>query len=119
TLGKDESALAYFHGCKAMASYRLGRFREAIEWAEKASNSPIAELPANAKAFAVSAMANWQLGEKDAAHAALARGETLAPNFSPERGAVDLGESWVAWTMAKVSLDEATKLLQTGATIGE
>ena len=112
TLGKDESALAYFHSCKAMSSYRLGRFREAIEWAEKATMAPKAELPAKAKAFAVLAMANWQLGEKEPALAALANGETLSPNILPERGPVDLGESWVAWTMARVSLDEATKLIR-------
>jgi serine/threonine protein kinase len=112
TLGKDESALAYFRGCKAMSSYRLGRFREAVEWAETAAMTAKADPPAKAKAFAVLAMANWKLGEKDPARAALANGETLVPNFSPERGAVDLGESWVAWTIARVSLDEATQLFR-------
>jgi len=102
-----------------MSSYRLGRFREDVEWAEKATLGPAAELPAKAEAFAVLAMANWQLGKKDSARAALANGETLAPNISPERGAVDLGESWVAWTMARVSLDEATKLIRAASTTDE
>ena len=96
-----------------MSSYRLGRFREAIEWAEKATMNPVADPPAKAKAFAVSAMANWQLGEKEPARAALANGETLTPHISREGESVDLGESWVAWTMARVSLEEATKLIPT------
>jgi hypothetical protein len=64
-------------------------------------------------------MANWQLGQRDAARAALAKGDTLAPNISPEGGTEDLGESWVAWLIARISLDEATKLIQTGSTTDE
>ncbi len=117
TIGSSEASLPYFQACKAMSNYRLGHFREAVEWAEKAAKSPTAEPPAKAKAFAVSAMANWQLGEKDAARAALASGDTFAPKLAPEHHAEDLGESWVAWLMARISLEEATKLIQAGATI--
>jgi hypothetical protein len=38
------------------------------------------------------------------------------PVFSPEHGG-DLGESRIAWIMARVSLDEAAKLMQTSATM--
>jgi hypothetical protein len=62
-------------------------------------------------------MAHWQLGQKDEARAALARGDALAPNISPEHDTEDLGESWVAWLMARISLDEAMELTQTGSTI--
>jgi len=108
TLGKDEGALPYFHACKAMSSYRLGRLNEAIEWAEKATTHR-AELPAKAKAFAVLALANWRLERKDGARAALVQGDALSPPFSPSR---DLGDSWVAWIIARVSLDEAAALIQ-------
>ena len=37
-LGSGDAALPYFHACKAMTSYRLGRFRAALESAEKATN---------------------------------------------------------------------------------
>ena len=116
TSGSGTDGLPYFQTCKAMSHYRLGNFREAIEWAEKSTKSPTAEPPAKAKAFAVSAMANWQMGHKDAARATLASGDTLAPSLSLERDANDLGESWVAWLLARISLDEATKLLETGLT---
>jgi tetratricopeptide (TPR) repeat protein len=119
TIGSREASLPYFQACKAMSTYRLGRFREAIEWAEKATKSPTAEHQAKAKALGVSAMANWQLGRKDAARAALAKGDASVLNLSREPDTVDLGESWVAWLMARISLDEATKLIRTEATTDE
>jgi serine/threonine protein kinase len=117
TLGKGEASLPYFQAAKAMADYRLGRFNEAIEWAEKTVKAPDAEPPAKGKAFAVLAMANWQLGEKTAASAALANGDEATPRFSIENGTEDLGESWVAWLMARISLDEATTLINHDAAL--
>lgn len=114
TLGSSEASLPYFQACKAMSNYRLGRFPEAIEWAEKATKSSLVE--AQAKAFAVLAMAHWQLGQRDIARAMLAKGDTLAPSIQPARGAADIGESWVPWIFARVSLDEATGLIQSGST---
>ncbi len=114
TLGSGEASLPYFQACKAMSIYRLGRFSEAVEWAEKAANSFTAEPPAKGKAFAVLAMARWQLGQERDARAAVADGDAAAPEFSLEHE--DLGDSWVAWLMARISLDEATKLIQTGST---
>ena len=110
TAGSGGDDLPYFQACKAMSNYRLGNFSEAIAWGEKAAKSSIGF--AQAKAYAVLALAHWQLGQKDEARAALARGDALASGILPENGAVDLGESWVAWLMARISLDEATKLLQ-------
>jgi tetratricopeptide (TPR) repeat protein len=114
TAGSTDAALPYFQGCKAMSNYRLGNFREAVAWGEKAAKCSIDF--AQAKADAVLAMAYWRLGQKDAARTALAQGGILVPNLLPDRGAVDLGDSWVAWLMARISLDEAAELLQTGLT---
>jgi len=116
TLGSADPSLAYFQACKAMSNYRLGRFREAVDWAMKAVNGTTAEAQAKAKAFAVLAMANWQLGEENAARSALAQGDASAPDGVPENDTVDLGESWVAWLIARVSLDEATALIAPAAT---
>jgi len=105
TAGSGGDDLPYFQACKAMSNYRLGNFDEAIAWGQKAANSP-AQF-AQAKAYAVLAMAHWQLGQKDEARTALVRGDALAPR------ADDLGESWVAWLMARLSLDEATTVIKT------
>jgi tetratricopeptide (TPR) repeat protein len=108
-LGSGEAAMPYFEACKAMSSYRLGRFPEAIVWGEKATNSSLDF--ARAKAYAVLALAHLQLGQKDTAQTMLDKGGKLAPVFSSKDENEDLGESWVAWLMARVSLDEAAALI--------
>ena len=115
TLGQRESSLPFFQACKAMSNYRLERFPAAVEWGEKATKS---SMPyAQAKAYAVLAMADWQLEEKDTAQAMLAKGDLLAPSHQSAKNGEDIGESWVAWLFARISLDEATALVQTQSMI--
>jgi len=45
----------------------------------------------NAHAYAILAMAHWQLGEKDAARAMLAKGDSLRPKISAAHDTVDWG----------------------------
>jgi tetratricopeptide (TPR) repeat protein len=113
TLGSGDASLPYFQAAKAMSNYRLGRFSDAIVWGEKAANSPL-DL-AQAKAYAILAMAHWQLGQKEMARAMLDKGGTLAPGVPPGVEAEDIGESWIAWLMARISLDEAAALMQPAA----
>jgi tetratricopeptide (TPR) repeat protein len=115
-LGSGDASLPYFQACKAMSNYRLERFREAADWAEKALNGRTAESQAKAKAFAILAMAKWQMGEKGAARDALTKGDACAPKLSSQDGGEDLGESWVAWLIARISLDEAAALMDTHET---
>jgi len=61
------------------------------------------------------AMAHWKLGQKDTAQAMLDKGGKLAPAISPGRENEDLGESWVAWLTARISLDEASALIQSAS----
>ncbi len=111
SLGSDHpEALPYFQAAKAMSAYRLGRFAESIEWAEKTLKSSI--IYPNAHAYAILAMAHWKLGQKDVARVMLDKGDLLTPNISPSDERVDLGDSWVAWLLARISLDEATALIQ-------
>jgi tetratricopeptide (TPR) repeat protein len=100
----------YFQACKALSEYRLGQFPEAGQWAEKSLKT--SQVFARAKGCAVLAMVQWQLGQKDVARATLAEGNTLAPVISHTNGGVDLGDSWVAWLIARITLDEARQLIQ-------
>ncbi len=115
-IGGSDAALPYFQACKAMSTYRLGHYQEAIEWGERAARISVAD--AQAKAYAILAMAHWQLGQKDKAQEALAKGDALAPKFVLASDTDELGESWVAWLFARISLDEATALIQSGSTPG-
>jgi serine/threonine protein kinase len=105
----------YFQACKALSEYRLGRFPEAGQWAEKSLKS--SQVFAHAKGCAVLAMVQWQLGQKDVARATLTEGNTLAPGISHRNSTVDLGDSWVAWLEARISLDEAGQLIQSDTVI--
>ena len=111
TTGSGTDGLPYFQACKAMSLYRRRRFSEAITWSERAASSSAAF--AQAKGYAVLAMARWQLGQHDEAHSALTKGDALAPLILFQKDAEDLGGSWVAWLMARISLDEAAALMQT------
>jgi len=42
----------------------------------------------------------------------LQHGDDLTTNIFPSREVVDLSDSWVAWLLARISLDEATELIQ-------
>jgi tetratricopeptide (TPR) repeat protein len=109
-VGADAYATPYFQACQALSSYRLGHWEEAVACGEQLpKNSPVF---AQAKADAVLAMADWRLERKDAARTILGQGEALAPRILPGQSGVDLGESWVAWLMARISLDEADTLIQ-------
>jgi len=112
TLGDREGG-GYFPACKGLSEYREGRFSEACEWAEKALQK--SEPFAQAEGCAVLAMAQWRLGLRDTARASLSQGNKLAPEPS-STGAVDLGGGWVDWLIARILLDEATKLVTEGST---
>jgi len=112
--GSNNICLPFFQACKAMSCYRRGRFLEALGCAQKALETPLA--CAQVKACAILAMAHWQLGQKDAARAMLKNGERLASGVFSVRDPDLLREGWVAWLHARVSLDEATGLIQLNST---
>jgi eukaryotic-like serine/threonine-protein kinase len=109
--GRGETeALPYFQVCKAMSSYRLARYADAVTWAEKALDTSPAY--ASAHACAVLAMAHWQLGRPEDARGLLAKGEALVPHITPERGVERFGGAWVARLIARIALDEAAALVR-------
>ncbi|HEX4263321.1 MAG TPA: tetratricopeptide repeat protein [Verrucomicrobiae bacterium] len=107
---KDSGASPFFQLAKAMLSYRLGRFADALTWAEKARD----RTPAynNARAYAILALAHWQLEHQVEARGMLAKGETLAPPKFPEFVAGNSNDSWVAWLISRIVLGEAEGLIQ-------
>ncbi len=110
TLGSGDVGIGYFQACKALSEYREGGFAQAVEWAEQGRTN--SEAFARAEASAVLAMAQWRLGLQDAARATLNQGNKLASEIS-STGAVDLGDGWLDWLIARILLDEATDLVGT------
>jgi tetratricopeptide (TPR) repeat protein len=111
TLGaRDKGAMPFFAVCKGLSEYRLGRFADAAEWAQKSLNS--SRKDAHPHAYGVLALADWQLGKQDDARAMLAAGEALAPRVMPARVAEDPGTAWLVWLFARIQLDEAEALIR-------
>jgi hypothetical protein len=110
---KDEGAMPFFATCKALSEYRLGHFASAAEWAQRSLNS--SRKDAHPHAYAVLALADWQLGKNDDARAMLATGETLTPHVMPAPVAEEPGTKWLVWLFARIQLDEAAAIINGAA----
>jgi hypothetical protein len=49
----------------------------------------------------------------------LAKGDLLAPREMPAHIAEDSGNTWLAWLYARIQLDEAAALIESGSTTGD
>jgi eukaryotic-like serine/threonine-protein kinase len=115
TVGKDDWAMPYYEDTKGLSEYRLGHFTDSVDWTQKAlKRTDVSYLQAHA--YAVLAMAQWRLGQKIAAREMLAKGNGLAPVMFPALEAEDSADAWSGWIFARISLDEATALIQPGST---
>lgn len=106
----DQNAKPYFQDCKALCEYRQGHYAEAVEWAEKPLKVP--GLHVYGHAYAILAMAYWQLGQKDQARAMLAKGEEVSPPAMPTSIADDPSNAWQGWLYARIQLEEASALIR-------
>ena len=102
---QGSSLLPYFQVCKAMSSYRLARYADAVSWAEKALDSSPAY--ASAHACAVLAMAHWQLGRQADARAMLIKEKPWRRTSPLSAASKSSAVAWVAWLIARIALDEA------------
>lgn len=105
----DGNALPYFQDCKALFEYRQGHYADAVEWGLKPVK--LSGLHLYGHAYAVLAMAYWQLGQKKEARTMLAKANTFAPVVMPQNIARDPSNEWQGWLYARIQLDEATALI--------
>ncbi len=106
----DANANPYFQDCKALFEYRQGHYAEAVEWALKPIK--ISGLHLYGHAYAVLAMAYWQLGQKEQARAMFAKANTFAPGFMPASIAEDPTNEWQGWLYARIQLEEAAAMFE-------
>jgi eukaryotic-like serine/threonine-protein kinase len=117
TPGSSNRFFAYFQCTKGLAEYRQGHFENAVNRADK--TIAIREHPGNyywddtlyLEAYAVSAMARFQLNQTDAARATLAEAKRTAARLA-KLGKDDLGPEWRDWIIAHKLLDETTALIE-------
>ena len=104
---------------RALAEYRRGDDRAAIEWAQKSIESVAAgpnwleQYAANLQlATIVKALAHARRGERELAHAELKEFTTFLDDNSPLRHGTRL-DDWQNWLMCEILLDEAAQALGT------
>ncbi len=112
-LGTNENALPYFQCTKGLAEYRLGRFTNAVDWAQKSIDHPSYSGDPNrfVQAYMIIAMAQHQLKQNELARAAMEQGAEIAAKklAKPENG--EVGSGWRDWIIAQALLQEAKALI--------
>ena len=101
----------WFVFAKGLAEYRAGRHAEAVKWLKRfAPNADGAHI--DATVFAVLAMAQHRLGQKEQAHAALHSAQVIFAEKMPDPGAGrPFGGDWHEWLHCQILLREAEALL--------
>ncbi len=112
--------MTWFEFCKGLAEYRQGHFSAAAEWTQKVlsrSGDPHAPVPMFAgtadvperdvEAYAVLAMARYQMKQTNQARVSLAKGLELADQKLPKLAIADLGSDWKDWIIGHALLREA------------
>ncbi len=107
--GQGAVALPNFHTCKALAEFRLGNFARAVEWANKARDTPFED--ARAMACCVLALAHARLQEMTEARAALAAAAEIVDKQLSRRETDDWDRSWQGWIFARELMDQARAMI--------
>jgi serine/threonine protein kinase len=104
--GPNDRSWPYYAFVKGLAEYRQGHFAGALEWLRKVA--PQEGVPTRtAQVYASSAMAEFQLGQTNAARASLAEGIKLAETKLAQPGRLD----WNDQLIAQFLLREAHELV--------
>jgi hypothetical protein len=108
---ESQAPYPFFQCCKALAEYRQEHFEGAIKWSQAAARAPFPY--SQAEAFAILAMAQYQMKQIDNAKVSLAKCAQVVETRLPKLQAGDLGQDWRDWIIAHTLLTEAQNLLGT------
>jgi serine/threonine protein kinase len=108
TKGKGHPAYHFFQFGQALAQYRLGNYKEATNWAQESVKN---QFPySQAEAYAVLAMAQYKLGDDNAARQALTNCNRVIASKLPALGQ-NLGFDWRDWIIVHALRQEAQSLI--------
>jgi tetratricopeptide (TPR) repeat protein len=112
--GPTNSSWPYYEFVKGLVDYRQAHFEAALEWLERVAAK--GEVPGRtAQAYATMAMAEYQLGQTNAAQTALAQGTKIAATELAKPGRID----WNDTIIAQLLLHEAQGLIMGSPNPGE
>jgi hypothetical protein len=101
--GPTDNSWPYYVFVKGLAEYRQGHFAGAVEWLRRGAAQE--GVPARtAQADATLAMAEYQLGQTNAARAALAQGIKLAETELAKPGRIDWNDGLIAQFLLREAL---------------
>jgi tetratricopeptide (TPR) repeat protein len=93
---------------KALMEYRQARFNKAVDWSERAlACAATTGTWVSVQAYAVKAMAQWQLQQSNAAQASLTRAIEVADRNSSKSPSDDSGTEWLERVYAETLIREA------------
>ena len=105
--GTNDSAWPYFALVKGLAEYRQRHFADALEWLRKVE--PQESVPTRtAQLYSTLAMAEFQLGQTNAARAHLADGLKLAETRLAQPGRIDWNDQLIARFLLREAQDLVT-----------
>jgi tetratricopeptide (TPR) repeat protein len=118
----SDGTLPWREFAQGLAEYRQGQFADAIKSMGAVQISSAQQnLPGwsferqrdlGASALLVKAMASFQSGQSEAAHAALKEGSSLVETQLPALESGDVGRDWPNWLIAHIFLREARALIR-------
>jgi tetratricopeptide (TPR) repeat protein len=102
----------WFTFVKGLAEYRAGRFAESVKWLERLGPDARGDQ-IDASGFAVRAMAQHRLGQKEKARTALHSGQVIVAEKMPNPAAGQPFDGmWQDWLHCQILLREAEALLK-------
>jgi hypothetical protein len=108
----------WFVFAKGLAEYRAGRPAEAVKWLKRFE--PHADgANIDASAFAVLAMAQQRMGQKEQARAALHSAQAIFAAKMPDPSAGRPFGDWLNWLHSQILLREAEGLLTDKSDVGD
>ncbi len=118
TVGRTNRYIAYFQCTKGLVEYRQGHFRNAVDCIRQAITSlSLLDDPCRVQAYAVLAMAYYQLNEIAMSRDALTKAAGIVETQVPHLNSGDLGRNWSDVLVAHALLDEANALIEGTASI--
>jgi hypothetical protein len=107
---QDDPALHFFQGGMALAEYRQGHWDKAADLAQKSAEglSPYSR----AQAYAILAMAQFNLRQAEAARGSLAQCVDVIGTRFPKLEGGNLGRDWRDWIIAHALQSEAKRMIE-------
>jgi serine/threonine protein kinase len=110
TRGLNMETFPFLQACKSLAEYRQGHWSAATDWAQQSAQDPFPY--SQAEAYAVLAMAQYQLKQRGDSLATLEKCAAIIETKMPKLKGGNLGQDWRDWIIVHALMAEAKGLIE-------